>query len=53
MTHEFGHMLGLNNSSKMNSVMFPYYRYIQNFKLSDDDINGIRFLYGYYYIHNL
>ncbi|EDO43652.1 predicted protein [Nematostella vectensis] len=46
-THEFGHALGLEHSNVRGAVMFPYYHsYQPNLKLHDDDINGIRALYG-------
>jgi hypothetical protein len=42
--HEAGHALGLGHSSRPGSVMYPYYR--QAAGLSDDDIAGVRDLYG-------
>ncbi|XP_016042612.1 matrilysin isoform X1 [Erinaceus europaeus] len=47
-THEFGHSLGLGHSSDPNAVMFPTYGNgdPQDFRLSQDDIEGIQKLYG-------
>ncbi|TEA26162.1 hypothetical protein DBR06_SOUSAS8510045, partial [Sousa chinensis] len=47
-THELGHSLGLDHSSDPNAVMYPTYGEgnYKNFKLSQDDINGIQKLYG-------
>jgi hypothetical protein len=42
--HEAGHALGLGHSDRPGSVMYPYYR--QASGLADDDIAGIRALYG-------
>ena len=42
--HEAGHALGLGHSDRPGSVMYPYYRQVTG--LSDDDIAGIRALYG-------
>ncbi len=42
--HEAGHALGLGHSDRPGSVMYPYYRLSTG--LSDDDIAGIRALYG-------
>ena len=45
--HEFGHSLGLGHSSNGKSIMFPFYRgYKPDMKLHEDDIRGIRQLYG-------
>ncbi|XXG83593.1 hypothetical protein AAC387_Pa10g1315 [Persea americana] len=44
--HEFGHLLGLAHSSDPNAIMFPSLRGGQRkVTLSEDDIQGIRFLY--------
>jgi len=42
--HEAGHALGLGHSDSPGSVMYPYYRQVTG--LSDDDIAGVRALYG-------
>ena len=42
--HETGHALGLGHSDRPGSVMYPYYRLSTG--LTDDDIAGIRALYG-------
>jgi hypothetical protein len=42
--HEAGHALGLGHTDRPGSVMYPYYRLLTG--LSDDDIAGIRDLYG-------
>lgn len=42
--HEAGHALGLGHSDRPGAVMYPYYRMAAG--LSDDDIAGIRDLYG-------
>ena len=45
--HEFGHSLGLGHSNVRESIMYPWYKgYVPNIKLTDDDIKGIRALYG-------
>ncbi|KAG9491348.1 collagenase 3-like [Eleutherodactylus coqui] len=46
--HEFGHSLGLDHSADRQALMFSTYRYVEtnNFRLSQDDINGIQSLYG-------
>ncbi|XP_067423224.1 stromelysin-1-like [Emydura macquarii macquarii] len=46
--HEFGHSLGLFHSSHPDSLMYPVYRYFdpKTFRLHQDDINGIQYLYG-------
>ncbi|XP_070600354.1 matrix metalloproteinase-9-like [Erythrolamprus reginae] len=38
--HEFGHALGLENSSIREALMFPMYTYLADFQLHVDDING-------------
>lgn len=42
--HEAGHGLGLGHSDRPGSVMYPYYK--ASAGLTDDDIAGIRALYG-------
>ncbi len=42
--HEAGHALGLGHSDRPGAVMYPYYRFSSG--LTDDDIAGIRALYG-------
>jgi Matrixin/Glucodextranase, domain B len=42
--HEAGHAFGLGHSDRPGSVMYPYYHMVTG--LSDDDIAGIRALYG-------
>jgi hypothetical protein len=42
--HETGHALGLAHSDQPGAIMYPYYRL--GAVLSDDDIAGIRNLYG-------
>jgi hypothetical protein len=42
--HDAGHALGLGHSDRPGSVMYPYYRLSTG--LADDDIAGIRALYG-------
>ena len=42
--HEAGHALGLGHSANPGAVMYPYYRMSSG--LTDDDIAGIRALYG-------
>ncbi|KAI9930778.1 hypothetical protein MW887_011535 [Aspergillus wentii] len=42
--HEFGHSLGLAHSADPNAVMYPFFK--GRSELQDDDIAGIRELYG-------
>ncbi|XP_050433703.1 stromelysin-3-like isoform X2 [Adelges cooleyi] len=45
--HEFGHMLGLDHTKVKFAVMRPVYPgYNPNYKLKNDDIEGIQELYG-------
>ncbi|XP_055471586.1 matrilysin [Psammomys obesus] len=47
-THEFGHSLGLGHSSVPGAVMYPTYKSgnSEDFRLAEDDIEGIQMLYG-------
>ncbi|XP_037391777.1 matrix metalloproteinase-9-like [Pygocentrus nattereri] len=44
--HEFGHALGLDHSNIQDALMFPMYKYVADFSLNEDDIEGIQYLYG-------
>ncbi|KAK7812800.1 hypothetical protein U0070_019826 [Myodes glareolus] len=47
--HELGHALGLFHSDKKEAVMYPVYNFSRSpaqFRLSQDDIDGIQSLYG-------
>lgn len=45
--HELGHALGLAHSKDQNAVMAATYRgYIADYRLQQDDINGIQGIYG-------
>ncbi|ESO10537.1 hypothetical protein HELRODRAFT_108967 [Helobdella robusta] len=45
--HELGHSLGLEHSNHRGAIMFPYYQeYDPKFKLHEDDVKGIRAVYG-------
>ncbi|KAL3070000.1 hypothetical protein niasHS_017289 [Heterodera schachtii] len=47
LTHEIGHLLGLEHSSDPRAVMYPRKKEHQpGFELSDDDVRAIRFLYN-------
>uniref|UniRef100_A0A8C3WFR1 Stromelysin-1 n=1 Tax=Catagonus wagneri TaxID=51154 RepID=A0A8C3WFR1_9CETA len=47
--HELGHSLGLFHSTNSDALMYPVYNPLTDlarFRLSQDDVNGIQFLYG-------
>lgn len=46
--HELGHSLGLSHSDDPGALMYPTYSYIEpsEFRLPQDDINGIQAIYG-------
>ncbi|XP_067423214.1 stromelysin-1-like [Emydura macquarii macquarii] len=46
--HEFGHSLGLSHSNVLGSLMYPVYKHTdtRNYRLPQDDVNGIQSLYG-------
>lgn len=46
--HEIGHALGLEHSSKENTVMNALYKEYKGYdiQLDSDDIDGIKALYG-------
>ena len=45
--HEIGHLLGLSHSQHPSAIMHKTYKvYDPNMKLTDDDKNGIDFIYG-------
>lgn len=46
--HEFGHALGLDHSKIKDALMYPMYKYVEDFSLNQDDIEGIQYLYGIY-----
>ncbi|XP_030939587.1 metalloendoproteinase 1-like [Quercus lobata] len=46
-THEIGHILGLQHSTNVDAIMYPFMnRGMAKRKLSDDDIDGIAALYA-------
>ncbi|XP_066466055.1 stromelysin-3 [Tiliqua scincoides] len=44
--HEFGHILGLQHTATSKSLMSPFYFFRYPLKLSEDDKQGIQYLYG-------
>ncbi|KAG7476764.1 hypothetical protein MATL_G00086320 [Megalops atlanticus] len=44
--HEFGHVLGLQHSLVPGAVMSPFYSFTYPLQLSEDDKQGIQYLYG-------
>ena len=45
-THEIGHALGLEHSSKKSAIMAPGYENLQIPELDPDDVAAIQYLYG-------
>ena len=46
-THEIGHILGLQHSTDVNAVMYPFLNFgMTKRELSHDDIDGMLALYG-------
>lgn len=46
--HELGHSLGLSHSNVFGALMYPTYMPVdtRNYRLHQDDIDGIQALYG-------
>lgn len=44
--HEFGHVLGLQHSREPGAVMSAFYSFTYPLQLSEDDKQGIQYLYG-------
>lgn len=46
LAHEIGHLLGLGHSNDATSIMYHDYRQKTHLRLSQDDIDGITYLYS-------
>ncbi|NXQ78451.1 MMP11 protein, partial [Quiscalus mexicanus] len=49
--HEFGHVLGLQHTAVSKSLMSPFYIFRYPLSLSEDDKQGIQYLYGKPSVH--
>lgn len=45
--HEFGHTLGLDHSNIPSAIMFPELTLGERKGINEDDIQGIKALYGF------
>ena len=44
--HELGHSLGIKHTDIRGAVMYPYYKYLEDPQLHQDDIDAIQANYG-------